>query len=41
MMNDAAIADSLKKLQEKLPEIQTEWEAGEERNVLNFKNKKI
>ena len=41
MMNEAAIADSLKKLQEKLPEIQAEWKAGEERNVLNFKNKKI
>ncbi len=41
MMNDAAIAESLKKLQEKLPAIRAEWEAGEERNILNFKNKSL
>ena len=41
MMNDTAIADSLKKLQEKLPEIQTEWEAGEGRKILNFKDKSL
>jgi len=41
MMNDATIAESLKKLQGKLPDIRAEWEAGEERNILNFKNKSL
>ena len=41
MMNDATIAESLKKLQKKLPDIRAEWEAGEERNILNFKNKSL
>ena len=41
MMNDASIAQSLEKLQKKLPEIQAEWETGEERNILNFKNKSL
>ena len=41
MMNDTNISDSLKVLQQKLPEIQTEWETGEERNILNFKTKSL
>ncbi len=41
MMNDADIAASLNKLQEKVPEIQAEWEAAEERNILNLKNKSL
>ncbi len=41
MMNDASIAQSLEKLQKKLPEIQAEWRAGEERDILNFKNKSL
>jgi len=41
MMNGATIAESLKKLQGKLPDIRAEWEAGEERNILNFKNKSL
>ena len=37
MMNDAEISQSLKTLQEQLDKIFTEWQAGETRNVLNFK----
>jgi predicted Fe-Mo cluster-binding NifX family protein len=41
MMNDDTLTESLKKLQERLPEIQAEWEAGEERKILNFKDRSL
>ncbi len=41
MMNDENIAESLKKLQQKIPEIEAEWKKGEERSVLNFKTKSL
>ncbi len=37
MMNDPEIKSSLKTLQQKLETIKTEWEAGEKRGYLNFK----
>jgi len=38
MMNDSEIETGLKHLQQKLETIKKEWEAGEERGYLNFKN---
>jgi len=38
MMNDAEITQSLSVLQQKIDLILSEWEAGEERNILNLKN---
>ncbi len=41
LMNDESIRESLKKLQEKIPEIEAEWKKGEERSLLNFKTKSL